>query len=218
MYKMSSRHVQSILALKKTLTMDYLRGLRHIHRLGIMHMDISPRNLVVKDFVVAKGIIIDFDSAEVARTFDGSGTGTLPYTAPEVVAMTKWRESPGDTDQPPSYSHSVDIWSLGISMFALCTQSIWSWQRYSEEQLKENEVSEQRWEKYHAKLRGRINFAGTRVELAMLLKVISLMVEYDPEDRGTAEELWLMLRKLHFTPGTDTIDPSGGGLKRKRDD
>ena len=86
-------------------------GLAHIHRQGVVHMDVKPANLGV----VANGNgdfrlkILDFGLAhEVRGPLDRRIRGTLAYTAPEVLLQD-------------SYDHRADLYSLGLTLFELAT-------------------------------------------------------------------------------------------------
>jgi Nif-specific regulatory protein len=89
-------------------------GLAHIHRQGIVHMDIKPDNLGLSLGLVAGpgklGVkILDFGLAQEAHSLlDRRIRGTLAYTAPEVLLQD-------------SYDHRADLYSLGITLFELAT-------------------------------------------------------------------------------------------------
>jgi Nif-specific regulatory protein len=86
-------------------------GLAHIHRQGVVHMDIKPGNLGLG--AGANGgrftlKILDFGLAQETRGIDRRIRGTLAYTAPEVLLQ--------DT-----YDHRADLYSLGMTLFELAT-------------------------------------------------------------------------------------------------
>jgi Nif-specific regulatory protein len=88
-------------------------GLAHIHRQGVVHMDVKPANLGVADGGSEGGDfrlkILDFGLAhELRGPLDRRIRGTLAYTAPEVLLQD-------------SYDHRADLYSLGLTLFELAT-------------------------------------------------------------------------------------------------
>jgi serine/threonine-protein kinase len=82
-------------------------GLAHAHKLGVVHLDIKPDNLIVDESGVLK--VLDFGIARIL-TSESMATrhilGTLRYMSPEQVA--------GDP-----LDHHSDIFSLGCSLYEL---------------------------------------------------------------------------------------------------
>ncbi len=87
--------------------MQAAAGLAHIHRQGVVHMDLKPANLGLTDDLRLK--ILDFGLAHQARgPLDRRIRGTLAYTAPEVLLQD-------------DYDHRADLYSLGMTLFELAT-------------------------------------------------------------------------------------------------
>jgi serine/threonine-protein kinase len=115
-------------ALPRWLVVDYilqsLEGLAHAHARGIIHRDLKPSNLFLANKADGTQIIkiLDFgiskssDSATDRRTAQLTGgrsvLGSPPYMSPEQVRS------------PKTVDHRTDIWSLGICMYELLTNSM----------------------------------------------------------------------------------------------
>ncbi len=87
----------------ETLARRWLRelcaGLAQLHRVGIVHGDVSPRNIIVQGGSV---VLTDYDT--VLRAGETPDRSTLPYASPAVQART--RIEPSD-----------DIYALAASLF-----------------------------------------------------------------------------------------------------
>jgi len=115
-------------ALPRWLVVDYmlqaLEGLAHAHGRGIIHRDLKPSNLFlanrpdgtqllkILDFGISKSA--DGPSDRRAQQLTGGRTvlGSPPYMSPEQVR------------RPKSVDHRTDIWSLGVCMYELLTNSM----------------------------------------------------------------------------------------------
>jgi len=93
------------LALK--LAMDVARGLRAAHKVGLIHGDVKPANILVTRKAVAK--LVDFG---IARPLEGGAKdkifGTPYYVAPELVRREE-------------FDHRCDVFSLGATLFESLT-------------------------------------------------------------------------------------------------
>ena len=86
-------------------------GLAHIHRHGILHLDLKPENLglAVSPAGELRVKILDFGLSQSARgPLDRKIRGTLPYVAPEMLLQD-------------SYDQRADLYSLGMTLFELAT-------------------------------------------------------------------------------------------------
>ena len=90
-------------------------GLEHAHRKGLIHRDVNPYNILVTRDGTAKladlGLAIDL-AEEDRVTREGATVGTFDYVAPEQARQ----------------SHSADIrsdiYSLGCSLYHMCTGQV----------------------------------------------------------------------------------------------
>ncbi len=114
-------------ALPRWLVVDYmlqaLEGLAHAHARGIIHRDLKPSNLFLANRPNGTQIIkiLDFGISKSqeppdrkAQQLTGGRTvlGSPPYMSPEQVRS------------PKTVDHRTDIWSLGICMYELLTNSM----------------------------------------------------------------------------------------------
>ena len=159
----------------KSFCFDILQGLKFLHYINVLHMDIKPANLLLStkvtddEYSIVK--ICDFGLCKVA---DSEGKvlirlrcGTEPYIAPEV--------------QPGNWvTSAVDMWSFGIFMYILTVG-------YSPSTLKWKPGAPlpayaRHWKKYE----------GTA-----LFHLIEQCLKLDPNERITAaralEHPWLAL-------------------------
>ena len=93
------------------------RGLHAAHSIGIVHRDISPDNIVLRNGDVSKPIIIDFGIAKLTRDEAGSKdielsrvVGRQSYMAPEQAGFSGGR-----------IDGRTDIYALGIVLFEAWT-------------------------------------------------------------------------------------------------
>ncbi|MFC0446868.1 protein kinase domain-containing protein [Rhodococcus jostii] len=97
-------------------------ALETAHRLGILHRDVKPGNILLTDY--GEPALTDFGIAHIVGGFvtaAGIVTGSPAFTAPEVVA-----------GEPPS--PAADVYGLGATLFAAITGHA-AFERRSGEQL-----------------------------------------------------------------------------------
>ncbi len=88
------------------LALQAASGLAHIHRQGVVHLDVKPPNLGIAEDGRLK--ILDFGLSQPVLGLDRRIRGTLAYTAPEILLQDR-------------YDHRADLYSLGMTLFELAT-------------------------------------------------------------------------------------------------
>ncbi|NUW05150.1 serine/threonine-protein kinase, partial [Streptomyces sp. CAI 127] len=164
--------------------LQVLQGLRAVHAASVVHRDVKPGNVLVRDDGLA--ILVDFGIAtfegadRVTRT--GSVIGTPSYLAPELFAPA----SPGPT--PAS-----DLWALGVTLYEaveghvpFAGQEVW-------------EVQENIRQSPDPALR----YAGP------LAPVIQGLLVTDPRERLDAATAEAMLREVLADPASPNAGAAG---------
>lgn len=106
-----------------TDTIQLLQGILAIHAKGIIHRDISPKNVLISTDRVVK--LLDFDIGRKYKKSQGSDTtilGTVGYAAPEQFGFTQ-----SDT--------RTDIYAVGVFMNMMLTGRLISEQVYEKGRL-----------------------------------------------------------------------------------
>ena len=92
------------------LMYQMLKSLNYLHSLNIWHRNIKPENFLVSDDANPKIYLFNF---EFAAIFNGDEKGTQYLGSLEFMAPEIFKKSP--------YDSSIDIWSLGITLFVMLT-------------------------------------------------------------------------------------------------
>uniref|UniRef100_UPI00398EE805 hormonally up-regulated neu tumor-associated kinase homolog A n=1 Tax=Pristiophorus japonicus TaxID=55135 RepID=UPI00398EE805 len=163
-------------------TRQILSAVEHLHRHAIVHRDLKIENFLLDENNNIK--IVDFglsntlknDSQELLNTQCGSPA----YAAPELLAHKK-------------YGPKVDVWSIGVSMFAMLTGTLpFTVEPFNIKQLHQKMIS------------GEISSIPSEISSGAVHFMLSLL-EPDPTKRPTVreamEEKWLnegfIRRPLH---------------------
>lgn len=175
---------------------QFVSRLQYIHHQGVMYRDIKPANVgVVVHPENLRIILLDFGHATKDLQSSDHMKGTLPYLAPEIIALKRGRSS-------TLYKNSVDVWAMGLCMFGLISQSKISW-KY---------VSESRYETVTAKLellKSKSNYLEQKC-----IGLVRKMVAWDPVHRPTAAELMATIPTISQRP--DDTNKAMPPLKKNR--
>jgi len=94
------------------ITLNILKGLKHMNNCGFVHFDIKPQNILVDEHLTFK--LADFSVSEEMKKgkkeYNLPFVGTLYYMAPEIFDQ-KIVEA--------DHLHKVDLWSLGVMIYQL---------------------------------------------------------------------------------------------------
>lgn len=190
-------------AAKLALFADYLSGLSFLHdQKGIMHRDISPGNLAITSLHNPRGILIDLDSATISDTSTDHMKGTIPFLAPEVMALKHWKQG---EKQPAPYGRGVDVWALGLAMYALHAGQQFRWAQFTNHgQMAFNYVTRYA----HANLQNKLyqaRHSAVHPESRELLISISRMTVYEAHDRASASSNLTKILAAQKNQGRGTI-------------
>ncbi|KAM8953028.1 hormonally up-regulated neu tumor-associated kinase-like [Pelodytes ibericus] len=96
-------------------TRQIMSAVEHLHRHGIVHRDLKIENFLLDENNIIK--IVDFGLSNtvrcegVSQDLLNTQCGSPAYAAPELLANKK-------------YGPKVDVWSIGVSMFAMLTGTL----------------------------------------------------------------------------------------------
>ena len=92
----------------KEIVKGIVKALKTLHKKGIMHRDIKPDNIFIKDTESDEKIIKlgDFGCSIYIKDNTSEPLGTIFYSAPEIIKNIE-------------YDEKCDLWSLGVTLFEL---------------------------------------------------------------------------------------------------
>ena len=157
-------------------TEQIFAGLEYLHENKILHRDIKPHNILIKDGIIKIsdfGFAKAFEKNELITTFCGSPL----YMAPEII-------------KDKEYNSKSDIWSLGVIIYELITRK----HPYYAESRKAL------WDKM--KLGIIVDYSN--IKNISIVNILSKMLIDDPDRRIDWEELFEMVNNINYNHSIDT--------------
>ena len=88
-----------------------------MHSQNLVHLDIKPDNILLKDVAGDSVELVDFGMTERSGKMLKKAHGTLPYMAPEAFDLD------GFPKKRLNVRPSLDMWSLGVVLYCMLTRS-----------------------------------------------------------------------------------------------
>ena len=154
-----------------------LLGISEIHKNKIIHRDIKPLNIFIKNEEDIK--IGDLGEGKLLlknSVTDTTFLGTEYYKSPEQIE--------NDENGNNKYSNKIDIWSLGITLYELC--SFRNPFGFNKQQIFKN-IKDDNYH-YNPINEKYINI-NNKDSLNDLNKIITLMLKKNPKERPSAKDL-----------------------------
>ena len=164
-----------------------LRGLRDMHAAQLPHRDVKPDNFLLSAAGDLRSVkLSDLGHAKEAqtpslRTFSIGGRGTPLYNAPERV----------DADHGEGYTVAADVWSVGVTIFAMLTCKLPFGGIDAAPQVTANAILNNTWRPQQ----GSVAAARLAACSADCLDLLDAMLKKDPANRitvaGALAHRWL---------------------------
>ena len=171
---------------KRTFILSLLYSIASLHRVGIVHSDLRPENILVtatrSGYCTAK--LIDFDAGFLETDDPEQIEGSQNYFSPEAVERIQGKSV--------SVTTKADVWALGLLI-----HQYWcgKFPDYSE--------------KYHYASEAVLDSSPILLDSAIptdILQLVEKMLCRFPEDRPTAEEVWRTLRGEDPGESTEKVE------------
>jgi serine/threonine protein kinase len=169
--------------LKESLK-QMLNGLRAIHELGVIHLDIKPDNMLVHTEPSLHIVISDFGLSKFTDDKDrlkvNDHYGTTEYMAPELWFLTE------------PFDYKVDMWSLGITMANMVTDKYLfddgekRRKRQITMQFQQVDSKDVESEAYQRYLEVKTRLESDRLDGKKLFHIFEGLLQTDPTERYSA--------------------------------
>jgi serine/threonine protein kinase len=156
------------------------RGMRHLHRKGIIHRDLKSANILIGYDNNLKISDLDSHTIGTAQAATISFQGTVNWMAPELIRGDKC-------------SQKVDTWSFGIILWELLTRQV----------PYDNVPSQQvMWDVGHHRLSTRIPSSCPPAIGAILVACL----EFNPEERPSFDKILKMIPVAEMDMANITLE------------
>lgn len=172
----------------KVIFYQVVLAVSYLHDCGITHRDLKPENILLasnSDVTLAK--VSDFGLSKLvdAQTMMKTFCGTPMYVAPEILS----------TIGRGSYTSQVDVWSLGVILYA-CLSGVVPFNCHDRNMSLQDQIKGGHYKLYPSKF-GHVSMKAK--------DLIKRMMTVNPKERITIKQVllhpWLQDRELR-----DTID------------
>ncbi|KAM0123459.1 hypothetical protein ACHAO1_011288 [Botrytis cinerea] len=177
-----------------TIFQQCISGVVFIHQQGVMHRDLKPANIGLLSIDPPKAILLDFGVATRESESNDHYAGTIPYLAPEIIALKN-----GTARR--FYNKSADIWSLGVTAFQLIYGELRIW----------TQINKKVYEQLHSRLTSTL---GDDKKIGNFKQLAAKMMKWESGDRITASQA--LKDQLFLTGEGERTDKASIDMARKR--
>eukprot|EP00475_Leptophrys_vorax_P014704 TRINITY_DN20987_c0_g1_i1.p1 TRINITY_DN20987_c0_g1~~TRINITY_DN20987_c0_g1_i1.p1 ORF type:complete len:489 (+),score=143.24 TRINITY_DN20987_c0_g1_i1:442-1908(+) len=171
---------------KLTFALEICRGLAFLHRLGVVHGDLKPDNILVSFDGVAKltdfGLSYDVNSLSVISGIRGGGS--VPYQGPELASS--------EDERVAVDARLKDVYSLGgVLLFLFCGEEPWERETTKYIQLQQLGCVEKKVDFLPQKQIKKLQEEAkeNKEDVENICRIITRCFSTNPESRGTARQV-----------------------------
>ncbi|KAL9643044.1 hypothetical protein ABK040_003845 [Willaertia magna] len=165
------------------------QALNYLKEKEILHRDINLKNILIKNLDNFQIVFIDFGFVKSTNSLSKTKSfiGTLGYLAPEI------------SEKNYEYSEKSDIFSLGVTLYRLMSYDLQCdiAQYYYILKYDTNKVKEE----LTRNIKEHYNYYSNN-----LIQLILKLLEYNAEDRYSANEILKELKNINLTISNDILN------------